>query len=276
MGLLERYLSGSGDSTLMSQKVKKSVQSGTVDDTILDSYLMMFQEVFDFYSSRLKDKALLEMLKKNLYLKINPQLSRYVGIKDNKNIPYKVIVMFQYAKAWQWKIEKITDLDNFDNWDFNKVMEFWDSVKKFIPLPHRLEYIGEINGIRCFNDSKATNPDATIKALEHFKKEVTLILGGLDKGMSFKSLIPVLNKKVCNLILIGSCKDLLFDVFSAAAHDYKIFKAVTLNEAINKAFNVTEKGNVFLLSPSCASMDMFKDYKDRGEQFKKLVLAFKL
>ncbi|MCE5330006.1 UDP-N-acetylmuramoyl-L-alanine--D-glutamate ligase [bacterium] len=150
------------------------------------------------------------------------------------------------------------------------------SVKKFIPLPHRLEYIGEINGIRCFNDSKATNPDATIKALEHFKKEVTLILGGLDKGMNFKSLIPVLNKKVRNLILIGSCKDLLYNVFSETVHDYEIFKAVTLNEAVGKAFNVTGKGDVFLLSPSCASMDMFKDYKDRGEQFKKLVLSFRL
>ncbi|MCL4416251.1 MAG: UDP-N-acetylmuramoyl-L-alanine--D-glutamate ligase [Actinobacteria bacterium] len=148
-----------------------------------------------------------------------------------------------------------------------------DSIRKFLPLPHRLEYCGEINEIRCFNDSKATNPDATIKALEYFKKEVTLILGGLDKGMNFRSLIPILNKKVLNLILIGSCKETLFNIFSETAHDYKIFKAITLDEAVDKAFKVTEKGNVFLLSPACASMDMFKDYKERGEQFKKLVLS---
>jgi adenylate cyclase, class 1 len=137
IGLLEKYLTVTGESALMSQKVKISVQRGNIDDTILDSYLMMFQEVFEFYSSRIKEKALLEMLKKNLYLKIDPQLSKYVGIKDNKNIPYKVIVMFQYAKAWQWNIDKITDLDNFDNWDFNKVMEFWDSVKKFMLLSYK-------------------------------------------------------------------------------------------------------------------------------------------
>ncbi len=137
LGLLEKYLSISGESPLMSQKVKINVQKGNFNDTILDSYLMMFQEVFDFYSTRIKDKTLLDMLKKNLYLKIDPQLSKYVGIKDNKNIPYKVIVMFQYAKAWQWNINKISDLDNFDNWDFNKVMEFWDSVKKFMLLSYK-------------------------------------------------------------------------------------------------------------------------------------------
>jgi adenylate cyclase, class 1 len=137
IGLLEKYLSSSADSLLMSQKVKISVQTGKITDTILDSYLMMFQEVFDFYSTRIKDKNLLDMLKKNLYLKIDPQLSRYVGIKDNKNIPYKVIVMFQYAKVWQWNMDTISDLDNFDNWDFNKVMDFWDSVKKLMLLSYK-------------------------------------------------------------------------------------------------------------------------------------------
>lgn len=148
-----------------------------------------------------------------------------------------------------------------------------NSVKSFTALPHRLEYIGRINSIKCFNDSKATNPDATIKALEHFKKEVTLILGGLDKGMDFKSMISVLNKKVLNLILIGSCKESLYKTFSESPHDYKTYKVTTLEEAVNKGFEITEKNNSFLLSPACASMDMFKDYKDRGEQFKKLVLA---
>ncbi|MCL4386484.1 MAG: UDP-N-acetylmuramoyl-L-alanine--D-glutamate ligase [Cyanobacteria bacterium] len=150
-----------------------------------------------------------------------------------------------------------------------------NSIKNFTPLPHRLEYVGIIRGIKCFNDSKATNPDATIRALQYFRKEVTLILGGLDKGMNFKGMVPVLDKKVRNLILIGSCRELLFEIFSRAGSDYRIFKALTLDEAVQKAFEVTEKGNVFLLSPACASMDMFKDYKDRGEKFKKLVLSYK-
>jgi UDP-N-acetylmuramoylalanine--D-glutamate ligase len=150
-----------------------------------------------------------------------------------------------------------------------------ESVKNFIPLPHRLEYIGTINGVKCFNDSKATNPDAVIKALEHFPKEVTLILGGLDKGMDFKSLIPVVNKKVLNLILIGSSKELLYKIFSETPHNYMIFKVATLEEAVFKGMEVTKSNNTFLLSPACASMDMFKDYKDRGNQFKSIVLSQK-
>jgi len=148
-----------------------------------------------------------------------------------------------------------------------------ESVKNFTGLPHRLEYIGTINGVKCFNDSKATNPDAVIKALEHFPKEVTLILGGLDKGMDFKSLVPIVNKKVLNLILIGSSKELLYKIFSETPHNYMIYKAATLAEAVSRGMEVTKNNNTFLLSPACASMDMFKDYKDRGNQFKRIILS---
>jgi len=146
------------------------------------------------------------------------------------------------------------------------------SIINFNPLEHRLEYVGEINGIRCFNDSKATNPDATLKALENFNKEVTIILGGLDKEMDFSSLIPVLNKKVKNVILIGSCKDKLLALFSQNKQNFKVFKADSLEMAVEIGLRISKRGEVFLLSPACASMDMFKDYKDRGEKFKKLLL----
>lgn len=136
IGLLEKYLSAA-DSKLMSQKVKVNVQKGNYDNIALDSYLMMFTEVYDYYCSKIHDKNLLDMLKKNLYLKIDPQLSKYTGVKDNKNIPYKVVIMFQYAKEWQWNMDIVTDLDNFDTWDFNKVMDFWDSVKKFMLLCYK-------------------------------------------------------------------------------------------------------------------------------------------
>ncbi len=137
IGLLEKYLTSSDDSMLMSQKVKTSVQKGDFNNTVLDSYLMMFSEVYEFYSSKIHDKNLLDMLKKNLYLKIDPQLSKYVGVKDNKNIPYKVEIMFQYVKEWKWNMDAVTDLDNFDTWDFNKVMDFWDSVKKIMLLSYK-------------------------------------------------------------------------------------------------------------------------------------------
>lgn len=151
-----------------------------------------------------------------------------------------------------------------------------NSIRNFKPLEHRLEYIGEINGVRCFNDSKSTNPDATIKALSDFGKEVTLILGGQDKNMDFSELIPILNQRVNHLILIGECAPKIYDLLSKNDHDYRIYRCKNLKEAVDVGFKVTRKGDVFILSPSCASMDMFKNYKERGEKFKELVMARKV
>ncbi len=134
IGVLEKYLTDTSESPLLSQKVKTNMLRENLDNTILDGYLMMFKEVYDYYSSKHEDDDLLDILKKNLYLKTDPQISKYLGIKDKKNIPYKVEVMFKYVKEWGWDIKKITELDNFDNWDFNMIMEFWDSVRRFMLL----------------------------------------------------------------------------------------------------------------------------------------------
>ncbi len=147
------------------------------------------------------------------------------------------------------------------------------SIASFKPLDHRLEFVGLVNGVRCFNDSKATNPDATIKALENFGKEVTLILGGLDKGMDFNELIPVLEDRVKNLILIGSCREKIYALVKKNDCNYRIEMCSSMEEAVMKGFALTGKGEVLLLSPACASMDMFKNYKERGNIFKKLVLS---
>lgn len=137
IGVLEKYIFGAADSPLLSQKIKINIHRGNLDNTIVDSYLLMFQEVFDYYDSVLEDKELINILKKNLYLKVDPQISRYVGIKDKKNIPYKVAVMFGYVKSWEWNLTTIRELDCFDEWDFNKVMAFWDSVKRFMLMSYQ-------------------------------------------------------------------------------------------------------------------------------------------
>ncbi|MDY6934641.1 MAG: class I adenylate cyclase [Spirochaetota bacterium] len=137
IGVLEKYLFGSDDSPLLSQRVKINIQREQLNDTILDSYLLMFQEVYDYYNSSMEDKTLLNILKQNLYLKIAPQLSKYMGVKAKKSIPYKVEVMFRYVKEWGWDDNVIQELDNFDNWDFNKIMKFWDLVKRFMLLSYQ-------------------------------------------------------------------------------------------------------------------------------------------
>lgn len=137
IGVLEKYIFGTGDSPLLSQKIKVNILRENLDNSVVDSYLLMFNEVFEYYSSTLDDKELVDILKRNLYLKVDPQISKYVGIKDKKNIPYKVAVMSRYVRAWGWDINIIRDLDNFEEWDFNKVMAFWDAVKRFMLLSYQ-------------------------------------------------------------------------------------------------------------------------------------------
>jgi adenylate cyclase, class 1 len=137
LGVLEKYLYKSGSAPLLSQKVKSSVLRGQIDNKILDSYILMFDEVYDYYESALKEKDLLKILRQNLYLKINPQLSKYTGMKNSKNLPYNVSVMFNYTRDWKWTQDEINDLDNFSKWDYNRIMAFWNLVKKFMLLSYQ-------------------------------------------------------------------------------------------------------------------------------------------
>jgi UDP-N-acetylmuramoylalanine--D-glutamate ligase len=148
------------------------------------------------------------------------------------------------------------------------------SVKDYKALDHRIEYLGVFSGIRCFNDSKSTNPDSTVAALQDFGKEVTLIMGGKDKDMDFLMLADIIESKVNDLILIGQAASKINGLLEPLSVDYNIYLPDSLEEAVRLSFKITKPGRVLLLSPACASMDMFKDYKDRGNSFKKLVLAY--
>ncbi|OHD64505.1 MAG: hypothetical protein A2176_02610 [Spirochaetes bacterium RBG_13_51_14] len=137
LGLLEKYLFGPDYSPLLSQKVKSCILRGNLDNKIIDSYILMFEEVYNYYESIVADQTLLKILRQNLYLKINPQLSRYIGVKDRQSLPYKVLVMFKYVKEWGWSGKEIQALDNFESWDYKKTMVFWNIVKKFMLLSYQ-------------------------------------------------------------------------------------------------------------------------------------------
>jgi UDP-N-acetylmuramoylalanine--D-glutamate ligase len=147
------------------------------------------------------------------------------------------------------------------------------SVKNFKPLSHRMEYLGEIAGIRCINDSKSTNPDSVMAALRDFSREVTIIMGGLDKDMDFTPVLPSIEASVNSIILIGQSALRMEKLFRGLEEEINVYKCSSMEEAVKKGFEVTRPGDVLLLSPGCASMDMFRDYKDRGEQFKKAVMG---
>lgn len=154
---------------------------------------------------------------------------------------------------------KLFDLNN------DKIIS---SLRTFKAVEHRLELVKEINGIKFINDSKATNVDSVIYALKSFNTPIHLILGGQDKGNDYKLIEELVKKNVKQIYAIGSSSDKIKDYFSKLI-DVKTF--LTLKEAVENAFKNSQKNEVVLLSPACASFDMFENYEDRGNQFKQIV-----
>lgn len=145
-------------------------------------------------------------------------------------------------------------------------------LKSFKGVEHRLEYIKNIDSKAFYNDSKATNPEATIKAIEAFHgKKITLILGGKDKKTSLSEMVRTIKNKVSEVILFGEAKDRFFNELINQS-----FKEIKIVNDLHEVVKTSIKSNtdIVLFSPACASFDMFKNYEERGKQFKELVSKY--
>jgi UDP-N-acetylmuramoylalanine--D-glutamate ligase len=145
-----------------------------------------------------------------------------------------------------------------------------NGLKTFEAIEHRLEKVAETGGILAINDSKATNVDAVWYALECMERPCIWIAGGVDKGNDYQPLVPLVKDKVKALIVLGKDKDKFFQVFEP--HTKSLSQALSMEEAVEQAFRQATKGDCILLSPACASFDLFQNYEDRGRQFKQAVL----
>jgi UDP-N-acetylmuramoylalanine--D-glutamate ligase len=135
-----------------------------------------------------------------------------------------------------------------------------------------MELVTQINGIDFINDSKSTTPDACIWALKNIFKPVILIAGGKDKGADFSKIRDLVRSKVKALVLIGQDKNKI----KQALKEYVFIKEeATLRDAVVTAYNMAKEGDCVLLSPMCASFDMFRDYEERGRSFKQIVRRLK-
>ncbi|BCX15721.1 MAG: UDP-N-acetylmuramoylalanine--D-glutamate ligase [Candidatus Parcubacteria bacterium] len=144
------------------------------------------------------------------------------------------------------------------------------AVKKFPRQKFVLQYEGEINGVKIYNDSKSTHYLSLKASLNSFNQPVILICGGLTKGFDFSEIEDVIKKKVKYGIIIGRDKEKIAESFDKS----RIFLAENLEEAINKALEVSQSGDVILFSPGCASFDMFQNATERGEIFSELIKKF--
>jgi UDP-N-acetylmuramoylalanine--D-glutamate ligase len=142
-------------------------------------------------------------------------------------------------------------------------------ARTFRGVEHRTEYVRTLHGVEYFNDSKATNAEAAIRAITSFTKPVVLIAGGLDRGTTFPELVPVFQKHVKHLVALGEAADKLLAVARQAGVTGE--KVDSLEAAVRQAAQVATAGDVVLLSPACASWDMFSSFEERGSMFKKAV-----
>ena len=144
-----------------------------------------------------------------------------------------------------------------------------EALQTFQTLEHRMETVATIKNVEFINDSKATNVNSTWYALESMEKPVILILGGVDKGNDYSLLSDLVKEKVRAIVCLGTDNKKIHEAFSDIVP--MIINTQTAIDAVRSAFHVANKGDVVLLSPACASFDLFKNYDDRGNQFKKAV-----
>lgn len=144
------------------------------------------------------------------------------------------------------------------------------AVAGFRAVEHRLELVATVNGVAFYNDSKATNVDATVKALESFPGKIHIILGGKDKGSDYTVLNPLLRERAKSAYLIGAAAE---KINSQIQGSTLLVRSGTLERAVRQAFEAAAPGDVVLLAPACASFDQFENYEHRGRVFKELVLA---
>lgn len=197
----------------------------------------------------------------------------YIVIKDDRKV----------SKVMLWKEVKMPGRHNLENalssiaigWALGlDIEEMAEVLRTFKGVEHRTEYVTSFNGIKFYNDSKGTNSDASIKAIDALKEPLILIAGGIDKGTDFDDFIKSFKGKVKALVLLGDTAKKIKE--TAIKYGFNnIYIVDSMKEAVNKSFELGDQGDTVLLSPACASWDMYKSFEERGKDFKKAVFDLK-
>lgn len=191
-------------------------------------------------------------------------------VMDNKVLP--ICPVHELSLRGQHNLENILCAVAIAIIAGTKIESIRDTLKNFTGVRHRIEEVAVLDGILYVNDSKATNPESAIKALESFNEPIILIAGGRSKGSSFEEFAGLIKEKVKGLILLGEAREeirkAVMDVGFQNIHEVNDF-----NTAVATARELAAAGDVVLLSPACASWDMFKSYEQRGDLFCELVQA---
>ena len=143
------------------------------------------------------------------------------------------------------------------------------SLEHFQSVEHRLEFVLKINNVTYINDSKATNVNSVYYALESMESPTVWIVGGEDKGNDYNELLPLVNEKVKAIICLGLSNEKIIQTFGSVVD--MLVETHSMSDAVQVAYRLAGRGDTVLLSPACASFDLFENYEDRGRQFKNAV-----
>ena len=231
--------------------------------------------IYDIDNSYLQKQDFSNIKSKILTVSLNNEADIY--LKDNKDI-------YMNRKYILTRDKIVTELkgehnlknimfallvSNLYNLDLNKTLE---TIRKFKPLEHRMEYVGKYKNINFYNDSIATIPEATINACKTLKDVNTLIFGGMDRNIEYKDLVEFLNNSnIENFICMPTTGHKLMKFLD----EKKVIKVDTLEEAVEKAFEVTKKDMICLLSPAASSYEYFKNFEEKGNKYKELIKNYK-
>lgn len=238
------------------------------------------QESFDYAVLNIEDPKVKELaadLKSNIiFFSTNNKLERGIYVEDNIikfNDGSKIIDIINrddvYLKG-KHNLENVMTAIGLSLSCNISIAVISEVLKAFKGVEHRLEFVDKIDGVEYINDSKGTNPDSSIKALETYNKNVILIAGGYDKKSDFDEFVKLFGGRVKKAIFMGVTKDKLAETCDKYGFKSYIFKD-NMKDAVEFAKSIAEVGDTILLSPACASWGMYSNYEERGDDFKNIV-----
>ncbi|NLX60981.1 MAG: UDP-N-acetylmuramoyl-L-alanine--D-glutamate ligase [Tissierellia bacterium] len=252
----------------INAKKKVFINQASNEYTILNYDDPLLKEIGKEVKSNLVWFSVDNKLSKGAYIE-----NGYVVINDGKRI-YKVVKIEDIRILGKHNLENVLASVSV-GWIMGLDLKLMgEIIKNFKGVEHRIEYVDTIDGVKFYNDSKGTNPDASIKAVLAVNPPIILIAGGQDKGSEFDSLIESFENRVKSLVLLGETKEKIKN--TALKHGFKNVHMVNnMKEAVYKSFQLAEPGDSVLLSPACASWDMYSSFELRGHDFKNVVSSLK-
>ncbi len=248
---------------------KKVFKNQTVDEhTVLNYDDPILRDFKDELKSKPVWFSVDNTLSKGVYIEEN-----HIVINDGENV-LRVMPVDEIQILGKHNLENVL-ASICVGWKMGLDVELMrNTIREFKGVEHRIEYVTTIKGVKFYNDSKGTNPAASIKAINAVKPPIILIAGGKDKGMAFDEFIQAFNGRVKELVLLGEAKEKIKN--TALKYGFNRLHLVNnMKEAVFKSFQIAESGDSVLLSPACTSWDMYSSFEMRGKDFKKAVFHLK-